>query len=57
MDGIGSIPGAILGTILMTGLDNGMSLMNLGSTYQYIVRGLVLLFAVAIDVASKGKKD
>lgn len=56
LGGIGSIPYAILGTILMTGLDNGMSLMNLGSTYQYIVRGLVLLFAVAIDVASKGKK-
>ena len=54
--GIGSVPYAILGTILMTGLDNGMSLMNLGSTYQYIVRGLVLLFAVAIDVATKGKK-
>ncbi|MCH1981462.1 sugar ABC transporter permease [Ruminococcus sp. OA3] len=57
LGGIGSIPYAILGTILMTGLDNGMSLMNLGSMHQYIVRGLVLLFAVAIDVASKSKNS
>jgi len=56
LGGIGSVPYAILGTILMTGLDNGMSLMNLDATYQYIVRGLVLLFAVAIDVASKTEK-
>ncbi len=57
LGGIGNIPYAILGTMLMTGLDNGMSLMNLGSTFQYIVRGLVLLLAVAIDVASKSKKS
>jgi len=56
LGGIGSVPYAILGTILMTGLDNGMSLMNLDATYQYIVRSLVLLFAVAIDVASKTEK-
>lgn len=53
--GIGSIPYAILGAMLMQGIDNGMSLMNLGATFQYIVRGLVLLLAVAIDVASKSR--
>ena len=57
MGGIGSIPYAILGTILMQGIDNGMSLLNLGSMVQYIVRGLVLLFAVAIDVATKKKSN
>lgn len=57
LGGIGSVPYAILGTVLMSGLDNGMSLMNVGSTGQYIVRGLVLLFAVAIDVISKTKKS
>lgn len=56
LGGIGFVPYAILGTILMQGIDNGMSLMNLGSMPQYIVRGLVLLFAVAIDVATKTKK-
>lgn len=57
MGGIGYIPYAVLGAMLMQGIDNGMSLMNLGATFQYIVRGLVLLLAVAIDVASKSKES
>lgn len=55
LGGHGRILGAIIGTILMASLDNGMSLLNLGTTYQYIVKGLVLLFAVALDVASRRK--
>ncbi len=55
--GKGTVLGAILGTMLMAGLDNGMSIMNLDATYQYIVRGLVLLFAVAIDVAGQKKSN
>jgi D-xylose transport system permease protein len=55
LGGHGRITGAIIGTILMASLDNGMSLLNLGTTFQYIVKGLVLLFAVALDVASRRK--
>ena len=40
----------------MTGLDNGMSLLNLGATWQYIVKGLVLMLAIALDVMSKRGK-
>ncbi len=54
--GEGNVFGAIMGTMLMAGLDNGMSLLNLGAEYQYIIKGIVLLLAVAIDVASKEKK-
>lgn len=56
LGGVGTIPGAVIGTILMAGIDNGMSLMNLPATSQYIVKALVLLFAVAVDVASKREK-
>lgn len=55
--GKGTVMGAVLGTMLMAGLDNGMSLMNMDATYQYIVRGMVLLVAVTIDIASQKKKS
>ncbi len=51
--GKGSIFGAIIGALIMASLDNGMSLMNLSSYYQYIVKGLVLILAVWFDVSSK----
>lgn len=53
LGGSGTIIGAIIGTIMMASLDNGMSLLNLGTTYQYLIKGLVLLGAVAIDIGSK----
>lgn len=52
--GKGSIAGAMVGTLIMASLDNGMSLMNISSNYQYIVKGLVLILAVWMDV--RGKK-
>lgn len=55
LGGQGRIVGAIIGTILIASLDNGMSLLNLGTTYQYLAKGLVLLLAVAIDVGSRNK--
>lgn len=53
MGGQGSIGGALIGALMMTTLDNGMSLMNLDSTFQYVVKGLILLFAVWFDLKSK----
>jgi len=53
--GIGTIAGAIIGAMVMASLDNGMSLMNLPIMYQYIVKGMVLLFAVWVDIANRKK--
>lgn len=55
MGGEGSIFGALIGALIMTSIDNGMSLMNLDNTYQYIVKGMVLLLAVWMDVATNKK--
>ena len=57
LGGIGTIPGASIGTILMSGIDNGMSLMNLPTTIQYLVKAIVLLLAVAVDVSTKRKRN
>jgi len=53
--GIGTIFGAIIGALVMASLNNGMELMNWHVMYQYIVKGLVLLFAVWIDIANRKK--
>lgn len=53
--GIGTIFGGIIGALVMASLDNGMSLLNLDVMYQYVIKGLVLLFAVAVDAYSRKK--
>ncbi len=53
--GVGTIIGAIIGALVMGVLNNGMSILGMGSDVQQIVKGLVLLIAVAFDVISKKK--
>ena len=51
--GEGSVFGAIIGAFIMSGIDNGMSIMNLPPQVQYIIKGLVLLLAVWLDVVTR----
>jgi len=53
--GEGTILGAIVGALVMTSLDNGMSLMNMDITFQYVIKGLILLLAVWVDIAQRQK--
>lgn len=55
LGGEGTIVGAIIGALIMSSLDNGMSLMNMDITYQYVVKGLILLLAVWVDMATRKK--
>jgi len=55
LGGEGTIYGAIVGALVMTSLDNGMSLMNLDITFQYVIKGLILLLAVWFDMAQRKK--
>ncbi len=48
--GVGSIPGALIGAVLMESLRNGMVLMDLPSAMQNVVQGAVLVLAVWLDV-------
>lgn len=47
--GEGSVIGVFLGVIFITVLGNGMDLMRIGSNYQMIVLGVVLVGAVVLD--------
>ena len=49
--GIGTIPGAVLGAVVMQSLQSGMVLLRVDSPIQDIVVGLVLVAAVGTDAA------
>jgi putative multiple sugar transport system permease protein len=53
--GIGTVTGAMIGGLIMGVLNNGMSLLGLGTEYQSLIKGLVLLLAVAFDVFNKSR--
>ena len=54
--GIGTIPGAVLGAVVMQSLRSGMSLLNIDSPSQDIVVGVVLVTAVAIDALMRQRR-
>jgi putative multiple sugar transport system permease protein len=51
--GIGTVPGAIVGGLIIGILNNGMSILNVGIDVQQVIKGLVLLGAVAFDIYNK----
>ncbi|MEX2444721.1 MAG: multiple monosaccharide ABC transporter permease [Alkalispirochaeta sp.] len=53
--GIGTVVGAIVGGLVMGVINNGMSLMNIGVDWQYVVKALVLLLAVYYDIYTRTK--
>lgn len=53
--GVGTVPGAIIGGLVMGVMNNGMSLIGLGVDWQQGIKGLVLLLAVAFDIYNKSK--
>jgi|SRR5205085_4824804 len=53
MGGRGTVFGAIVGALIMASLDNGMSLLNLESWVQYVVKGAVLVAAVGFDMLGR----
>lgn len=53
--GIGTVGGTLIGALIMGVLNNGMSIMGVSIDVQQVVKGLVLLTAVAFDVISKQK--
>ncbi|MDE0571913.1 sugar ABC transporter permease [Demequina sp. B12] len=51
--GVGRVSGAIVGGLIMAVMSNGMQLMGVDQSIQQVVKGLVLLLAVAFDVWNK----
>lgn len=53
--GEGKVINVIAGVLIMGVLSNGMTLLNLDQYWQWVVRGVVLLFAVAFDNVQRKK--
>ncbi len=48
--GRGTIPGALVGSLMMGMLSNGLILMGLSVSWQMIIKGLIVLAAVAVSL-------
>ncbi len=53
--GVGTVLGAIIGGLVLGVLNNGMNLVGVGTDWQQVIKGLVLLAAVGFDVWNKRK--
>ena len=51
--GVGNIGGTVIGCIIVGILKNGMNLLGIDSSWQYVVQGLVVLLAVYLDFIKK----
>ncbi len=48
--GVGTIPGVIIGTIILQFINYGLNFVGISPYYQYIIKGLIIILAVSIDV-------
>ncbi len=55
--GIGTVPGAILGALVMQSLQSGMVLIGVDAPLQNIVVGAVLVLAVGLDTLYRRQSD
>jgi len=53
--GVGTVVGSIIGGLVMAVLNNGLQLLGIGADATQIIKGLVLLIAVAFDVYNKSQ--
>jgi ribose ABC superfamily ATP binding cassette transporter, permease protein len=55
--GVGTMPGTLIGALIIGVLNNGMNMLSVPYFYQLIVKGAVILVAVWLDVRAKQRKD
>ena len=55
MGGRGSIVGTLMGAVILGGLRNGLTLMNVQAFYQLLATGIIIIVAMLIDRLAKGK--
>lgn len=51
--GIGKVTNTIIGALVIMSLTNGMNLMGVDISYQYVVKGIIFIIAVAFDVRTR----
>jgi D-xylose transport system permease protein len=54
--GSGTVYGALIGALVMASLDNGMSMLDVDTYWQMIVKGSILILAVWVDVSTRSSR-
>ena len=55
MGGKGSVVGTLLGAVILGALRNGLTLMNVQAFYQLLATGIIIIVAMLIDRATRGR--
>ena len=55
--GVGTMPGTLIGALIIGVLNNGMNMLSIHYFIQLVVKGVVILVAVWLDVRAKQRKD
>lgn len=53
--GVATAPGVLLGSVIIGCIYNGMNFLNIGSYYQYMTKGIIIIFAVLVDMVINKK--
>ena len=48
--GVGTIPGVLIGAVLLQVINYGLNFIGVNSYWQFIIRGLIIIIAVSLDV-------
>lgn len=56
MGGKGSVVGTILGAVILGSLRNGLTLMNVQAFYQLLATGVIIIAAMLVDRATRGRE-
>lgn len=56
LGGVGRPAGAIIGALVMCTIDNGLSMMNVDAAWQFVSKGLIIVFAVLLDQIMSSRK-
>ncbi|MEG2135838.1 MAG: ABC transporter permease, partial [Clostridia bacterium] len=54
--GVGKVYGAVVGSLMLAMISNGLDLLNVSAYYQQIIKGAIIVTAVLLDVKTKGTK-
>jgi len=53
--GAGKWYGTVIGALLIAVIGNGLDILNVSSHFQLLIKGSIIIFAVLLDMKSKGK--
>ena len=49
LGGVGTIPGALIGALIIASLTTGLQMLNVAPAWQYVVKAVILVLAVLMD--------